>query len=297
MKALLRKLFPNSSYDEPLSKNFDRIKLLHECLAASEQSRPMDDQTWHDLELPEMFSRLDYFATPLGQQLLYHRLRSQSIPAVGRLAIYQSLAEKPDVSERFRQALRPLRTDFAYQLVPWLRTFRSFQLPHTPLLLLLAILPFVFGTIALLQHVYIVPTLIFLGINFAISRWTSPKIHSDIRGLMALNNLLACNKSIQKIDGANITRSEIKGSNLKVDLAVSFLVSEPHYGYGTLFEYAIEYLNVFALFELIAYSRFSKRIERHRELYLELVLSICELDLRLGLARYLAKSDNVVVIL
>jgi hypothetical protein len=87
-------------------------------VAASGATESMDDRTWADLNMDAVFETLDRTASTLGQQALYHRLRSA--PTADHLDTFEALvgrmtADAP-ARERARRALGRLRDPNGYDL-------------------------------------------------------------------------------------------------------------------------------------------------------------------------------------
>ncbi|MDE3054685.1 MAG: hypothetical protein KGJ70_12415, partial [Gemmatimonadota bacterium] len=83
----------------------------HEQLPDAERGGALDDRTWSDLDLDDVFRALDHTASEPGRQYLYHLLRTPGAEAeaLGRLdGAARSLAADPALAERLRQALAPL---------------------------------------------------------------------------------------------------------------------------------------------------------------------------------------------
>jgi DNA mismatch repair ATPase MutS len=80
----------------------------------------IDDRTWIDLDLDEVFLKLDRTASQVGRQYLYHLLRTplHDRAALGqRDAAASRLAEDAELVARVRGALDPLADDRSAQLV------------------------------------------------------------------------------------------------------------------------------------------------------------------------------------
>ncbi|HEX7348386.1 MAG TPA: hypothetical protein VF264_01885, partial [Rhodanobacteraceae bacterium] len=68
----------------------------------------VDDATWRDLELPQVFADMDSTLTPLGSQVLYRRLHEYTADAnvlAGRYATYTALQADAVLRGRLQQAL------------------------------------------------------------------------------------------------------------------------------------------------------------------------------------------------
>lgn len=80
-------------------------------LPAAERTPRVDDRTWSDLDLDEVFRSLDHTASEPGRQYLYHLMRSPgaATDALRRLdAAAQAMAARHAVAEALRRALAPL---------------------------------------------------------------------------------------------------------------------------------------------------------------------------------------------
>jgi hypothetical protein len=90
----------------------------HRLRAGSGEARgTLDDRTWADLHLDDVFTRLDHTDSTVGQQVLYHRLRSgqrQDLDAFE--AIATRAADDPAARERLQLALTRLRAPAGYHL-------------------------------------------------------------------------------------------------------------------------------------------------------------------------------------
>ena len=99
-----------SEWGHPLEKarDFGAIADYHRALAA-EDERPLDERTGKDLDVDAVFAFLDRTVCPVGQQLLYHRLRTTSTP--DDLKAFESLMTRlgQDSPERERIQLALVR--------------------------------------------------------------------------------------------------------------------------------------------------------------------------------------------
>jgi len=87
-------------------------------LAATPAGRGLDDRTWADLNLDEVFVALDHTHSTLGQHALYHRLRTA--PLGDHLDAFESLVSglsgDAATRERAQLALAPLQDADGYNL-------------------------------------------------------------------------------------------------------------------------------------------------------------------------------------
>lgn len=146
-----------AEWGRPIDKQrrFDRIAQYQQSrLHLSDQHRDtrIDDATWRDLDLNEVFSLIDRTESTLGQQVLYDRLRSERplSQAIHFDAIATAFGAEPDVREPVQVAVAPLQDPQGYDLLwlcerdaastpPWLAVF--------PLLTLGAVLTCAIGVV------------------------------------------------------------------------------------------------------------------------------------------------------
>jgi hypothetical protein len=86
---------------------------------AGEASRALDDRTWDDLNMNDVFSVLDRTESVVGQQILYARLRTtpQDGLSLGAFeALVTRMSEDAPARERAQLALGRLRTPAGYDL-------------------------------------------------------------------------------------------------------------------------------------------------------------------------------------
>jgi hypothetical protein len=84
------------------------ISAYHERLPDADRTGALDDRTWKDLDLDDVFQSLDHAASEPGRQYLYHLLRTPTI-SVGCLErlehVVGRLAADDDVATRLRATI------------------------------------------------------------------------------------------------------------------------------------------------------------------------------------------------
>lgn len=96
------------------------IAAYHERLPADALADALDDRTWTDLDLDDVFQSLDYAASEPGRQYLYHLLRTPraaTAPLVDMDAAAGRFASDAAVAGRVRDALAQLSDERAAYLV------------------------------------------------------------------------------------------------------------------------------------------------------------------------------------
>ena len=96
-----------------------RAAAYHELLPVAERAASLDDRTWRDLDLDDVFISLDRTASEPGRQWLYHALRTprtEREPLAHLERVVQRIASDGDITERLVSALGRLADPRAGQL-------------------------------------------------------------------------------------------------------------------------------------------------------------------------------------
>ncbi len=96
-----------------------RAAAYHELLPAVDRDAAIDDRTWRDLDLDDVFISLDRTASEPGRQWLYHALRTPRMvrePLTHLERLVQRIAGDGDITERLVNALSRLADPRAGQL-------------------------------------------------------------------------------------------------------------------------------------------------------------------------------------
>ena len=98
-------------------RDMTAIAAYHRVLNAGSQT-VVDDRTWSDLLMDDVFAAVDRTQSGVGQQLLYARLRTRSQPDQNAAfeQIVTRLTEDPSTRERAQLALNRLRAPAGYDL-------------------------------------------------------------------------------------------------------------------------------------------------------------------------------------
>ncbi len=99
-------------------RDLHAIAAYHRARSASDPARALDDRTWEDLNMNDVFSVLDRTESLVGQQVLYARLRAT--PLGEHLEAFEALvtqiSDDVPARERAQLALGRLRAPAAYDL-------------------------------------------------------------------------------------------------------------------------------------------------------------------------------------
>src|SRR5829696_2371493 len=101
-------------------RDMTRAAAYHACLPDHARAGALDDRTWHDLDLDDVFCALDRTESEPGRQYLYHLLRTPLLslePLERRERLIGRLARDAALSDRIGTSLGKLRHPRAGQLL------------------------------------------------------------------------------------------------------------------------------------------------------------------------------------
>lgn len=290
-----------NQWNKPIEKhrNFDLISSYFKLQNVVDKNKIVDDKTWDDLNFDSVFSLLDRNITGIGQQYLYsllHKYEDSEDELRRRHNLIQELKENSDLREGIQLKLLNLNNISSYfigylvlnQTLPQFKFYRIFYL--------LSILSFVSLLLISYNGIFLVVSLGILLTNLIINRIFSSKIYEYFAGFSGLNNLLSSSISICEIKtNLNIEELEIlksKSTLLKsLKSKLGYLVIDKQY-LGELALAVIEYLNMFMLFDIIAYYRSVNVLMKHQIEIREVFKAVASLDASISIASYLEEIGS-----
>lgn len=108
-RASLREQWGEEQFDERL---WERIPAYHTLWREHTSDPALDDQTWYDLDMDDVFALVDRTQSVVGQQYLYHLLRTPLCDAEAlqaRDALIRYLSEQAETREQLQTILHPLQ--------------------------------------------------------------------------------------------------------------------------------------------------------------------------------------------
>jgi hypothetical protein len=225
--------------------------------AEGEPARHVSDRTWRDLSMDAVFALVDRTVTRLGQQVLYARMRAPSVDreAIARFdAQVRAFSDDEGLRDAFPAAVKPLARGGSLDLAPLLygeapvlpRTVRlarlaSFVWP----VLLLAVLALIVGNIALRVHLHDA-----MGIH--------------VGAMASLVGLIEAVRNVAAIEAAGLAMDlaalrDVVAQTRAHGAALRWLTLDM-LRVGELAAMVVTYLNVFLLFDVIAFDRAARMV-------------------------------------
>jgi hypothetical protein len=188
-------------------RRMDVLSAAHATRMASlPDSCSLDERTWVDLNLDEVFAAIDRTQSTLGQQALYHRLRTA--PVAAHLAAFEALVDRMSLDsaarERAQLALARLQDPHGYD-VWWLASAEAVERRSWygvfPVLTASAI---VLAALAPFWSIAIGPLVVALAINVAVRFATDHHIGTIARSFRQCAPLIAAAEALRFLEGEDI---------------------------------------------------------------------------------------------
>ena len=275
-------------------RNFDLISFYHEAISKSEDKETVDDKTWLDLNLESFFSYMDRATSSIGQQFLFHMLKSyerNSDTQNKRNKTIQFLKGNHNIREDLQLKLKSVNNTKSY----FISSLIFGDLPERPkLYYLLYLLPILMAISIMLIPFHNQFLMLAIGIsilNIFVEHIYTKKIYRYFAGFAALNNLINCALSISKLDQIEElpeigflkkNRHVLKRMRKKI----GFLVFDRSGG-NEFIGMVIAYLNLIFLYDLTTYLRSIKYLETQKRVIQHTFESVAELDAAISIASFL----------
>jgi len=285
-----------SVWGKPIDKHrdIDLIASYHNLLDFEGTESIVDKKTWNDLDFDAIFAKIDRNISGIGQQYLYHLLHkyeSDENILKQRFGLVSYLKGNKELREKIQLNLLGL-TGVSSYFIAYLVLIK--KLPNTkyyPLFYLCSIVSVASLLLISFNGIFVFVALAVLLTNLILNKIFSKKIYEYFTGFSSLNALIISAISISKIK-TDIQIDEIEFLKKKRNILISlkkklgYLVIDKE----SLNELAlafIEYLNMFLLFDIIAYYRSVSILLKNQNDIHSVFESVAILDSSISIASYL----------
>ena len=279
-------------------RNFDLISSYHNLLQTekSYSNSLVDDKTWGDLNFDSVFSKMDRNISGIGQQYLYHLLHkyeSDENILKQRYGLFSYFKENSNVREKIQLKLLNLREVSSY-FISYLVLNNSLpQIKYYQIFYILSLASLVSILLISINGIFLLVSIGILLTNLVINRIFTSKIYEYFTGFSGLNSLLQSAISISEIKTEkNIEEIELlkkrKAILKSLKTKLGYLVIDKQY-LGELALAMIEYLNMFMLFDIIAYYRSVNVLLKNQNEIHQIFKAIASLDASISVASYLTE--------
>jgi hypothetical protein len=278
-----------------IRRDYDWIPLYFRYRQAGEPDT-VDDRTWSDLEMEELFARMDRTTSVIGRQYLYATLRiydngSSDPEKLRRTALYSLFRTDADFREKIQRALYPLRRDSS----AYLTTLLYEELPSKPklhyLIYLSSCLFFLCLALIAVNPVFVFAAAGMALCNLLINAVYGRKMFQHYADLGALTTMLSAVGRFARIQSpAKIseldTLVELKTLAAGLNKKVFWLCLDETQA-GDLAAAGIAFLNHFGLSRLIAFLRVVDDLKKSREQFRRIFDAIGSLDAHIAIASWM----------
>ena len=283
-------------------RNLPLIARYHTVVQAEPAYHRLDDQTWTDLNGDELFTLLDGTVSRVGQQCLYHRLRS---PLADEMALREFdgaavfFAEQAAPRERTLLALNRLRSTEAYYLPDLLAGDAMPALPLTaaaPALVLLLLATVVGGfwqpgLWLLTAGLFLLHTILHIKYN----SW----VVAGVRPVLQLGSLYKAGRDLSKLNLPLVplrTLAEPLRRLSGIVNKVSFLQVEGQLqeGIAALPWVVLQYVKIVLLLDFIVYHNCRRDVKQHADAIRAVYEAVGYADCAVAVAGFRARFSHCV---
>lgn len=254
----------------------------------------VDDMTWSDLDMDEVFRKIDRCASTIGSQYLYHLLHKYDNNQ-DRLDIrydtYCIFLKDVSLREKIQTHLFHLYRDRAGYIIQLLFA----DLPERPwyyfFFIAFSIL-LLFSIPAMIIHsAFIFAVMFFAIINLLVHMFYTPRISGFIPDMSNLSTMLGIVERLSSVDDQyqihelHSLRKHRRAAN-KLNKKIGWLIID-RLRLGDLFASVVDYLNHFFLMDLIIFFASINEIKAQQKSLIEMYENIGSLDASIAVASYL----------
>jgi len=290
-----------SQWGKPIDKfrNFDLISIYHNNIVQKPSQNFVDEKTWSDLNFDSIFSKMDRNVSCPGQQYLYHLLHKYEKDEKvlkERFEQIQFFKKNSSVRESIQISLSNLANVKSYFIPSLIISNLLHKSKFYYLLILLSISTVVSSGLIYFQPQFLFVALALLLINVILNRTLSAKIYNYFAGFSSLFTLLIDAKQICKIKTENKIRDledlhQLNHVIKKLKKRIGLFVIDKE-GLSEPIRILIEYLNLFFLFDLIAYFHSVNILNKYRLEVRKIYESVAGLDACISIASYLEETQS-----
>ncbi len=279
---------------------------LRECLDApnSENSvvvNGIDDVTWNDLEMDEMFFRLNHTRSFIGEQVLYKRLRSfEHFPEAeeGHISFLSDNPEKRIDIEQRLNSIGKHRDDYYLPMI--LSDPGALKLQGNVILRLLQLALIICGCIAIITRsgMWCVAAFLIAVINLTISMFAKNKYESllfsvgSIKQMVELCRDIERDKQLSKLLLTEEIKSISRLANRITRYIGSFQIRRIYNMSGDVAGLILDYIMGITLYDLVTFNKVIRFLEKHDQQIIKLYEYVGGLDMDIAIASFRKRTED-----
>ncbi|MGE5497341.1 MAG: MutS-related protein [Syntrophothermus sp.] len=271
--------------------NFDLIRNYHDLVCKCSEGDVVDDKTWADLNFNEVYSLLDRNISGPGRQYLFHLLHKYETNDElldNRFNQIMLFKENQAIREKIQLALQRISSDDTYFIISLLLGEKP-VIPKYPLLIYLSSALSLLSILAAFYNSAFFFAVLFMSVlNLIITKTYSSRIVESFIGFSNLKKMIVSAYELSNLEteaaiGQFSVLKKYSGILKKLNKKVSHLVIDKTQ-MDTFAQIVIEYLNMFCLFDLVAYTKSVIELYRYKAELKEVFDAIASLDANISIA-------------
>ncbi|HWA10300.1 MAG TPA: hypothetical protein VG838_12675 [Opitutaceae bacterium] len=291
-RSRLAELRANWGREIARKRNLEVISRYHASAAAGR--RTVDERTWQDLGLDDLFGKLDRTVSMPGRQVLYHQLRTYEEgdgPLAERARQQAVFKDEPELREKLQLLFSRLDGPRS----EWLASSLLVPIPtaprFAPLLYLCSFLSLAGLVGMIFVHWLFLPLLPLLLVNVAITATYGQRVTPSFSGFAQIVTMLGVGERLAAMANPRAlpqleALKEKMPALRRLQRRLGWLVMD-RAALPDLAESLLGYLNMLFLFDIVVYLRSIAALRQHQPALLELFEAIGALDSAIAVASYL----------
>lgn len=259
----------------------------------------VDPKTAEDLELNRLFDKMDRNISGVGQQYLYyqlHKYESDSDALTKKQNLTEYFKNEKDIREKVQLSLLNLTGETSYFISSLIKDDNLPVTRYYPVFYLLSFLSVVSMLLIPVSGVFLIAAMGMMITNLIINKIFSGKIYEYFAGFSGLNTLINSALLLSRIRGENLPEEleyfrKNSGFLKSFRKKTGYLVINKE-SLNELVLIAIEYLNMFLLFDIIAYFRSVNELIKERKTIINVYENTGRLDSACSIASFLTETEE-----
>ena len=255
----------------------------------------VDSITWNDLDMDEVFKRINATHTSVGEEYLYNALHEIRFDT-RKLLQREQLIDMLDGDDALRKAVQLVllklgKSDFN-QLCGCIFDAKSKALDNGWIYNLMAFAPFVFAALIFIAPTLgIVLTVLSVVANGLIYLWLKLTLDKEIAAIRYFKNMLYACRELLKLDDAFVNKIGDIERNYTFFKDLKSQISTPAQQSMSPIGFLADYYKMLFLVDIRKYNRTMKRIVDESEAFHALYRSFGELDVALSVLSFRKSLD------
>ncbi len=271
---------------------FDSISKPWKYCTDKDILRTVDDITWNDLDMDQVFARLDTCQTSLGEEYLYtllHKFTNEK-ESDAREELMECLDHEPALRLQLQLYLQKVGKSNYNGLTEFISSVEVHGLNHAWIYRILALLPIAF--LLLFPFSYVWGTVCIIGaicVNILVSFFTKKKIEQELPSLRYFSAVFWCCKKICKVQGEGLSELQHSMSKkLSLLRGVGGAVSSSMKNRFAMSDMDIfaEYARMVSLHEIRNYNKLIRLISANKESCRKICDELAQLDVAIAVLSF-----------